>query len=122
MTVAEFIRKAMQVFTRSTALLLSMLAATVAIAGDSEHSEIEQQLRLLETPLKAELKEKGLAEVDAQTASKQAVDELIRCWFSSLEYSASGTKNIIVRLGGMTVVTPETPCVYEFLESAGVAK
>ena len=112
----------MRVSTQIPRLLLCLLAATFTIADDSEHSAFEQQLRSLEAPLKVELQERGLADIDAQSAAKQAVDELIRCSAASDEYSAIGSKNIIVRLGGKTTVTPETSCIYEFLELAGVPK
>jgi hypothetical protein len=88
---------------------------------DQELSSFERQLKSLEAPLKAELVERGLADVDAESAARMAVDELIRCSRSSDEYSRNDWKNIIVRMGGKTIVTPATSCVYEFLGSAAIA-
>ena len=88
--------------------------------SDYKIAAFEKQLRSLEAPLRAELKKKGLAEVDAESVAKQSVDELIRCWKSQADKSDPLSNSVILRLDGRTIVMAATPCIYEFLERAGL--
>ena len=101
-----------------TAWAIPALTDTVS---DPERKAFAERLRNFEVPLVAELEKKGLAEIDAKIAAKKAVDDLVLCIISQTENVESLFDNIIIRLGGKTIITAGTPCIYEFLELAGVS-
>lgn len=111
----------MRASARLATLLLSSFGACAAIADETKLSAFERQLKSLEAPLTAELVERGLADADAESAAKKAVEELIRCSKTSDEYSQNDSITIVIRMGGKTLATQATSCIYEFLGSVGIA-
>ena len=115
--------------------LLPTMFVSLALLPTSVHSSdyakgqysawFDAERAELVTHLQAELQEGGLSETDAKAQANQSVDYLAQCFAETGEDVVGADRfefeTVRVRMGGESYGFPAHPCVYEFVERAGVS-
>ena len=107
-------------------LLFSIFSWTFPVLSSDSPDPMQRDVTFLreafEGPLRAEMEMRGLSKDDAVETSTNAIDWLVSCWRNRPDNSNGRTEEtMVVRLGGSTIVTYATPCMYEFFELVSVS-
>lgn len=98
-------------------LLVDPLWAQSDEINDALGRDLEILRQAFEDPLQVELLHRGLSPRNAASASQYVLDKLAECWNSDRNLLAESDSEImIVRLGGKTIATYESPCIQEFVD------
>jgi len=91
-------------------------------SGDADNaveaSEPEESILRMsfQVPLQSELLRKGLSPRNAELATQNILDNLVRCWKSDRNNAANEEQpTIVLRLGGNIIVTYPSPCIDDLL-------